>query len=109
MRCCRPVLATAQHSLQTLTLERARDVQLVTCDSPVGRLGLSVCYDLRFPAVYQELAFGCGAEVLLVPSAFTVKTGVSPALCVSGALRVPLAPTTLVPLYFTVKRHLPIV
>ena len=50
-------------------------VQLVACDSPVGRLGLSVCYDLRFPAVYQELAFERGAEVLLVPSAFTVKTG----------------------------------
>jgi predicted amidohydrolase len=49
--------------------------QLVVCDSPVGRLGVTVCYDLRFPAVYQELVFERGAEVLLVPSAFTVKTG----------------------------------
>lgn len=72
------MLATVQHSLQTLTVNRAGNVQLVACDSPVGRLGLSVCYDLRFPAVYQELAFGRGAEVLLVPSAFTVKTGVLP-------------------------------
>ena len=48
---------------------------LSTCESPVGRLGLSVCYDLRFPAVYQRLAFELGAEILLVPSAFTVATG----------------------------------
>jgi predicted amidohydrolase len=48
---------------------------LATCDSPVGRLGLSVCYDLRFPSVYQRLAFDLGAEILLVPSAFTVATG----------------------------------
>ncbi|KAK9842525.1 hypothetical protein WJX81_004325 [Elliptochloris bilobata] len=49
--------------------------ELVACDSPIGRLGLSVCYDLRFPAVYQELVYGRGAEILLVPSAFTVRTG----------------------------------
>ena len=49
--------------------------QLMVCDSPLGRLGLSVCYDLRFPEVYQQLVFERGAEVLLVPSAFTVKTG----------------------------------
>ena len=52
-----------------------RGAQLVACDSPVGRLGLTVCYDLRFPAVYQELVYARGAEVLLVPSAFTVRTG----------------------------------
>jgi predicted amidohydrolase len=43
--------------------------------SPAGVLGLSTCYDLRFPAVYQRLAFDLGADVLLVPSAFTVETG----------------------------------
>ena len=48
---------------------------LVTCDSPVGRLGLSVCYDLRFPMLYQRLAFTLGAKIMLVPSAFTVTTG----------------------------------
>eukprot|EP00210_Caulerpa_lentillifera_P001481 g1421.t1 len=47
----------------------------VCCDSPVGRLGLSICYDLRFPALYQTLRFRHGAEILLVPAAFTVKTG----------------------------------
>ena len=48
--------------------------QRVTVDSPAGRLGLSVCYDLRFPELYRGLASE-GAEVLLVPSAFTAKTG----------------------------------
>ena len=50
-------------------------VQLEACDSPAGRLGLTVCYDLRFPEVYQRLAFDLGAKVLLVPSAFTKATG----------------------------------
>jgi len=49
---------------------------LSVCDkTPVGRIGLTVCYDLRFPEVYQRLVFDHGAEVLLVPSAFTVETG----------------------------------
>eukprot|EP01113_Clastostelium_recurvatum_P008660 TRINITY_DN14112_c0_g1_i1.p1 TRINITY_DN14112_c0_g1~~TRINITY_DN14112_c0_g1_i1.p1 ORF type:complete len:318 (-),score=70.45 TRINITY_DN14112_c0_g1_i1:129-1082(-) len=47
---------------------------LETCDSPVGKLGLSVCYDVRFPDVYISLALQ-GARVLLVPSAFTATTG----------------------------------
>lgn len=46
----------------------------VTRHSKVGRLGLSVCYDLRFPELYRALAQQ-GAEVLCVPSAFTEKTG----------------------------------
>lgn len=50
-------------------------LQLVTCDSPVGKLGVTVCYDLRFPEMYQLLAWHMGAQILLMPSAFTVKTG----------------------------------
>jgi predicted amidohydrolase len=50
-------------------------VQLVVCDSPAGRLGLTVCYDLRFPEVFQSLTWSMGAKVLLVPSAFTKVTG----------------------------------
>lgn len=46
----------------------------VTCASPAGRLGLSVCYDLRFPELYRVLV-GKGAQILLVPAAFTAKTG----------------------------------
>jgi deaminated glutathione amidase len=45
-----------------------------TAETPLGRLGLSVCYDLRFPALYQQLS-GAGAVVLAVPAAFTVPTG----------------------------------
>ena len=48
---------------------------LVVTDSPVGRLGLTVCYDLRFPELYQRLRFEHGADVLLIPAAFTVPTG----------------------------------
>lgn len=46
----------------------------VTVDWRDLRLGLSVCYDLRFPALYQALS-GAGAELLAVPAAFTVPTG----------------------------------
>lgn len=46
----------------------------VTVDTPAGRLGLSICYDLRFPALYQALS-GAGATLLSIPAAFTVPTG----------------------------------
>jgi predicted amidohydrolase len=46
----------------------------VTADLPWGRLGLSVCYDLRFPALYRALA-EAGASFLSIPSAFTRQTG----------------------------------
>jgi len=47
----------------------------ITCiNSPLGKLGLSVCYDLRFPELYRKL-FNMGAEILTVPSAFTAVTG----------------------------------
>ncbi|CAN6329156.1 unnamed protein product [Urochloa humidicola] len=48
---------------------------IVAVDSPFGRLGLTVCYDLRFPELYQILRFKHQAQVLLVPSAFTKVTG----------------------------------
>jgi predicted amidohydrolase len=46
----------------------------VVLDTDLGRLGLSVCYDLRFPELYRRLAI-MGAQVLFVPSAFTSYTG----------------------------------
>ncbi len=46
----------------------------VVADLPWGRLGLTVCYDLRFPALYRALA-EAGASFLAVPSAFTQQTG----------------------------------
>ncbi len=46
----------------------------VLADLPWGRLGLTVCYDLRFPALYRALAES-GATMLAIPSAFTKQTG----------------------------------
>jgi predicted amidohydrolase len=46
----------------------------VVAESPAGRLGLSVCYDLRFPDLYRTLT-DAGAAVLSIPAAFTVPTG----------------------------------
>jgi len=48
--------------------------QSVTVDTPAGRLGLTVCYDLRFPELYRRLVSE-GAEIFSVPSAFTGPTG----------------------------------
>jgi len=47
---------------------------LVCVDTPAGRVGLSVCYDLRFPELYARLVAD-GAQILTVPSAFTAATG----------------------------------
>ena len=46
----------------------------VLADLPWGRLGLSICYDLRFPALYRALA-SAGADFIAVPAAFTKQTG----------------------------------
>jgi predicted amidohydrolase len=47
---------------------------LVVADTPLGRLGLTICYDLRFAELYRRLA-DMGADLLAVPSAFTLATG----------------------------------
>jgi len=46
----------------------------VIADTPLGRLGLTICYDVRFPELYRRLALD-GALVLFVPAAFTAYTG----------------------------------
>jgi deaminated glutathione amidase len=43
-------------------------------DTPVGKLGLTICYDLRFPGLFARLAES-GADLIAVPAAFTVPTG----------------------------------
>jgi predicted amidohydrolase len=48
--------------------------QAVIADLPWGRAGLTICYDVRFPALYSYLA-EAGAQFIGVPSAFTPKTG----------------------------------
>src|SRR2546428_301592 len=51
-----------------------RGARLVAVPTALGTLGLSICYDLRFPELYRRLV-RAGAEVLLAPSAFTFPTG----------------------------------
>jgi len=51
-----------------------RGADLVVADTEVGRIGLSICFDLRFPEVYRSLC-DQGATLLTVPSAFTLMTG----------------------------------
>jgi predicted amidohydrolase len=46
----------------------------VVAQTPVGALGLAICYDLRFPALFEALT-GAGAQLLSIPAAFTVPTG----------------------------------
>ena len=52
------------------TIEHGR--QVVTFESPFGRIGLSICYDLRFPELYRAMG---EVDLILVPSAFTETTG----------------------------------
>lgn len=66
-------VADAQGSYrESATFEPGSDI--VCVDTPVGRLGLTVCYDLRFPELFRALA-DQGAELIAVPSAFTLVTG----------------------------------
>lgn len=46
--------------------------QVVSYESPIGRVGLSVCYDLRFPELYRAMG---EVSIIIVPSAFTATTG----------------------------------
>lgn len=60
----------AERYVESNTIEPGERV--VTVDSPFGRIGLSVCYDLRFPELYRAMG---EVDVILVPSAFTATTG----------------------------------
>jgi predicted amidohydrolase len=57
---------------ESATVEPGSDI--VATDTRAGRLGLSVCYDLRFPELYRQLAVE-GAKILVVPAAFMLHTG----------------------------------
>ena len=45
---------------------------MVTLDTPFARLGLSICYDMRFPEMYRKMG---AVDLILVPSSFTATTG----------------------------------
>ena len=59
-----------EHFHEEATIEPGDEV--VVANSPFGRLGLSVCYDLRFPELYRAMK---EVDIILVPSAFTETTG----------------------------------
>jgi predicted amidohydrolase len=66
------VKAPDREYLESKTIAPGREI--VTAKAGVTNLGLSVCYDLRFPELYRLLALQ-GAEILAVPAAFTLQTG----------------------------------
>ncbi|MHB8473560.1 MAG: carbon-nitrogen hydrolase family protein [Gammaproteobacteria bacterium] len=66
------VIDSGERYTESQTIEPGE--QPVVVDTPLGRLGLAVCYDLRFPELFRRL-LDDGMEVLAVPSAFTAITG----------------------------------
>jgi len=54
------------------TFEAGKDI--VVIQTPFGNIGLSICYDMRFPMLYREMVKR-GAQIILIPSAFTYATG----------------------------------
>ena len=66
-------LPTGESWRESAVYEGGRRAVLVR-GTPVGALGLTICYDVRFPALFERLS-EAGAEVISVPAAFTVPTG----------------------------------
>ena len=66
-------LPTGESWRESAMYDAGREAVVVP-DTPVGKLGLTICYDLRFPELFQRLS-EAGAEVIAVPAAFTVPTG----------------------------------
>ena len=60
----------AEHYQEENTIEPGNEI--VVFDSPFGRVGLSICYDLRFPELYRVMP---NVDIIIVPSAFTATTG----------------------------------
>ena len=66
-------LATGE-SWRESAVYRGGEGAVVVDGTPTGRLGLTICYDLRFPALFERLS-EAGAQTIAVPAAFTVPTG----------------------------------
>jgi predicted amidohydrolase len=66
-------LPTGESWRESAMYQAGREAVVVP-DTPVGKLGLTICYDLRFPALFERLS-EAGAEVISLPAAFTVPTG----------------------------------
>lgn len=63
---------TSETYKESETMEAGNQVVIV--DTPFGKIGLAICYDLRFPELFRQLVLQ-GAEIIVVPSAFTAITG----------------------------------
>lgn len=63
---------SGENFIESQTIEPGSDVVVV--DTPFGRLGFAICYDLRFPELFRSMSQE-GVEVLVLPSAFTAITG----------------------------------
>lgn len=66
------IVDTRERYIESQTIEAGSETVVV--DTPFGKLGLAVCYDLRFPELFRRL-LDQGAEIIAVPSAFTAITG----------------------------------
>ncbi|HOB62346.1 MAG TPA: carbon-nitrogen hydrolase family protein [Candidatus Competibacteraceae bacterium] len=66
------VVGSAERYAESATI--APGHRYVVADTPLGRLGLAVCYDLRFPEQFRTMV-GHGMEILALPAAFTATTG----------------------------------
>ena len=63
---------TSETYSESETVEAGNNVVIV--DTPFGKIGLAVCFDLRFPELFRKMTL-LGAEIIVVPSAFTAITG----------------------------------
>ncbi len=65
-------ISTEESYLESAVMRPGHEI--ATADTSIARLGLSICYDLRFPELYRKLS-AMDARILLLPAAFTVTTG----------------------------------
>lgn len=63
---------SGEHYVESETTEHGD--QVIVAETPFGRLGLGVCYDLRFPGIFRRM-LDKGVEIIALPSAFTAMTG----------------------------------
>jgi len=66
------IVSESESYQESSTTVPGEDISIV--NTPFGKLGLSVCYDIRFPELFRRL-FNLGAEIFTIPAAFTIKTG----------------------------------
>jgi deaminated glutathione amidase len=61
-----------EHYTESDTIEAGNEIKVI--DTPFGKLGVGICYDLRFPELFRKM-MDKGAEIMAIPSAFTAITG----------------------------------